>query len=79
MVAVDVYDHTGKPNPATRDRLLHAAFHRGIVLLGCGQAAIRFCPPLVITSTQIKFVLNTLSSCLEDCLDVPIESSTEMF
>lgn len=65
MVAVDIYNRQGNPDPAKRDRLLQAAFHRGILLLGCGQAAIRFCPPLVVTSAQIELALHTLADILE--------------
>ena len=74
MVAVDVYDRHGNPCKVARDQILHAAFHRGVLLLGCGQAAIRFCPPLVITSPQIKFALNTLADILETPMDMPIEN-----
>jgi 4-aminobutyrate aminotransferase len=40
-------------SPAERDRIIQACFHRGLLLLGCGEAAIRFCPPLCITAEQV--------------------------
>ncbi len=64
MVAIDVYDRQGNPDPATRDRLIQDAFYQGLLLLGCGQASIRFCPPLVITNEQINIALNILTKVL---------------
>ena len=66
MVAIDVYDRQGNPDPATRDRLLQDVFYQGLILLGCGQASIRFCPPLVITSEQIDIALSILSKVLKN-------------
>ena len=55
MTAVDfVTDRdTRRPNPAVRDAVITQAFHRGVLLLGCGESAIRFSPPLVISRMQI--------------------------
>lgn len=60
MVAVDVFDHAGNLDSELRDRLVEQAFLRGLLLLGCGKAAIRFCPPLVIDSDQIQIALHIL-------------------
>ncbi len=64
MVAVDLWDGEGKLNPKLRDSILHAAFHRGLLLLGCGKAAIRFCPPLVIDERQIHIAIDILKDVL---------------
>jgi len=40
--------------PAERDRIIQSCFHRGLLLLGCGEAGIRFCPPLCITAGQVE-------------------------
>ena len=66
MVAIDVGDRQGNPAPATRDRLLQDAFYQGLLLLGCGRASIRFCPPLVITAKQIDIALNILTQVLKN-------------
>ncbi|MFO0804188.1 MAG: aminotransferase class III-fold pyridoxal phosphate-dependent enzyme [Gemmataceae bacterium] len=47
--------------PAERDRIIQACFHRGLLLLGCGEAAIRFCPPLCITAEQVEQCVAILS------------------
>ena len=54
MVAVDLLDEEGNYDHKLRDRIIQDAFLRGLLLLGCGKAAIRFCPPLVINSEQIQ-------------------------
>ena len=55
MTAVDfVADRaTRKPDPRFRETVLEQAFHRGLLLLGCGESAIRFSPPLIISRAQI--------------------------
>lgn len=64
MVAVDLLDKEGNLNKQLRDNILQQAFHRGLLLLGCGKAAIRFCPPLVIDSEQIHTALNIIAEIL---------------
>lgn len=54
MCAVDiVHKKTGKPDAKLRHRMLQGAFERGLILLSCGDIAIRFCPPLCINRTQL--------------------------
>jgi 4-aminobutyrate aminotransferase len=64
MVAVDLWDEEGNLDRKMRDRIIQEAFLRGLLLLGCGKAAIRFCPPLVIDSNQIHIALDILSDIL---------------
>ena len=55
MVAVDLVTsrETREPDPATRTAVVTEAFHRGLLVLGCGESAIRFSPALVISRAQI--------------------------
>ena len=64
MVAIDLLDAAGKPDGKLRDKIVDAAFYKGLLLLGCGKAAIRFCPPLVIDSDQIQIALDILEALL---------------
>ena len=60
MRAMDLLDPTKghAPDPVLRDRMVELAFERGLLLLGCGKSAIRFCPPLCITAVaQIDVAL----------------------
>jgi 4-aminobutyrate aminotransferase len=64
MVAVDLLDEEGNLDHKLRDRIIQEAFLRGLLLLGCGKAAIRFCPPLIIDSNQIQIALQIISDIL---------------
>jgi 4-aminobutyrate aminotransferase len=64
MVAVDLLDEQGNLDHKLRDRIIQEAFLGGLLLLGCGKAAIRFCPPLVIDSDQIQIALQIISDIL---------------
>jgi 4-aminobutyrate aminotransferase len=68
MTAVDIVKDRDKQilDPALRDELIQAAFRKGLLLLGAGESAIRFCPPLCITSGQIETTLLILSHVLAD-------------
>lgn len=58
MTAVDL------PSAAMREKVIQGAFHRGLLLLGCGETAIRFCPPLCVTAAQVETCLEVLDSVL---------------
>lgn len=62
MVGADVLAPEGSPDSdgAWRDRIVQAAFHRGLLLLGCGERTLRFCPPLCITREQVDTALDLL-------------------
>ena len=67
MVAMDVV-RPGDPSaldPAGRDQVVQAAFRRGLLLLGCGEAAVRFCPPLCVTARQVDKALEILDEVLD--------------
>jgi 4-aminobutyrate aminotransferase len=48
-----------------RDEIVDACFYEGLLILGCGENTIRFCPPLVITQAQIETALRILRSVME--------------
>lgn len=58
MTAVDL------PSSALREKVIQAAFQRGLLLLGCGETAIRFCPPLCISAAQVDTALAILDEVL---------------
>jgi 4-aminobutyrate aminotransferase len=63
MTAVDVVSSRAPYvlDPKGRDALIQAAFEAGLLLLGCGPAAIRFCPPLCVTREQVAKALAILA------------------
>jgi 4-aminobutyrate aminotransferase len=52
------------PSAATREKVIQTAFQRGLLLLGCGDSAIRFCPPLCISAAQVETALSVLDGVL---------------
>jgi 4-aminobutyrate aminotransferase len=54
MAGVDVINRkTSRMDGRLRKRILQQSFERGMILLPCGEASIRFCPPLCINETQL--------------------------
>jgi 4-aminobutyrate aminotransferase len=63
MVGMEV-GSDGAPDPALRDRIIEAAFHRGLLLLPCGPSTVRFCPPLCLTAQQVQIGLEIVDNAL---------------
>ncbi len=67
MVAMDLADErNNSPAPMLRDEVVQAAFHRGLLLLGCGESAVRFCPPLCVSSEQVETALQLVDAVLTE-------------
>jgi 4-aminobutyrate aminotransferase len=66
MVAMDLIKERDPylHDPALRDEIVNAAFHHGLLVLGAGESAIRFCPPLCITAEQVEVALGILGKVL---------------
>lgn len=69
MCAVDIVSRSsGKLDVKARGRIANEAFQRGVITLPCGQAGIRFCPPLCINETQLEVGLKLFD---EDVATLP--------
>lgn len=51
--------------PEIRDGVVRQAFERGLLVLGAGRNTLRLCPPLIVTSDQADFAVDTLEECLK--------------
>ncbi len=47
-----------------RNRIVRRAFEKGLLLLGCGDNTIRFCPALTVTEEEIDVCLGILEECI---------------
>jgi 4-aminobutyrate aminotransferase len=67
MTALDIVQDQARnsPAPALRDEVVQAAFQRGLLLLGCGESALRFCPPLCVDGAQVETALRILDDVLK--------------
>jgi 4-aminobutyrate aminotransferase len=69
MRAIDVlHPTTGRPDGSLRDKIVDAAFYHGLLLLPCGEAAVRFCPALCVTATQIDAAMGIFDRVLTECV-----------
>jgi 4-aminobutyrate aminotransferase len=58
---------TREPDEKTRDRIVDQAFHRGLLLLGCGKSTIRLSPPLSVSYQEIDEAMNILEEAITIC------------
>jgi len=49
-----------------RDEIIQGAFHKGLLLLGCGQNSIRFCPALTVSQNEIAVCLSIFEETLRE-------------
>ena len=49
-----------------RNRIVHMAFEKGLLILGSGDTTIRLCPPLIIDEEQAAFAVQTLDGILSE-------------
>jgi len=56
MVGVEIVKNrsTKEKAPQERNAIIQGAFQKGLLLLSCGESAIRFSPPLVVTQEEVK-------------------------
>lgn len=67
MLAIELVRGTERlPATAERDLLVERCFHKGLLLLGCGESAIRFCPPLVISDDDARTALAIMAGALTE-------------
>ncbi len=55
---------TKEPADALRDAVVHNAFERGLLLLGCAKSVIRIAPPLSISKDEIDYGLEIFEEAL---------------
>jgi 4-aminobutyrate aminotransferase len=56
-------------NAERRNRIVHLAFAKGLLLLGCGRNALRFCPPLTVTREEVDTAIEILGQALDESRD----------
>jgi 4-aminobutyrate aminotransferase len=64
MIAMDIHCG-GAPAPALKEKVVDTAYEHGLLILGCGESAIRFCPPLCVNAEQVQKGLEILGTVLQ--------------
>ena len=67
MVAVELVKdrETKEPATALRPRLIKKAFEKGLLVLGCGENSIRFCPSLTVKPDEVDLCLSIFEDALK--------------
>jgi 4-aminobutyrate aminotransferase len=68
MIGVEIVGDRKAKEPAAdlRGRILQAAFHKGLLILGAGESTLRISPPLLIGEEQADFAVRMLDDCIAD-------------
>ncbi|MBW2094262.1 MAG: acetyl ornithine aminotransferase family protein [Deltaproteobacteria bacterium] len=71
MVAVELVKdrETKKPARDWRNEIITAAFRKGLLLLGCGENSIRFCPALIVSSQEIDTCLSIFGEAVKEVIE----------
>jgi 4-aminobutyrate aminotransferase len=69
MIGAELRDLGELAAARLRDRIIDLAFHRGLLLLPCGAATVRFCPPLCLTARQVEIGLELLDSAMAAAME----------
>jgi 4-aminobutyrate aminotransferase len=59
-------DAAGALDPTLRDQVVKKCFEEGLLLLGCGESTIRFCPPLIVSRDEVDTAVAIFESVLGD-------------
>jgi 4-aminobutyrate aminotransferase len=68
MVGAELVKDRARKTPAGdwRARIIQRAFEKGLLILGCGQNSIRFCPSLTVSADEIDVCLSIFEECLKE-------------
>jgi len=69
MIGMELIDpSTREPARALCDAVVTRAFHRGLLLLSCGQSTVRFMPPLMIGEADVDEAMVLLEAVLAEAI-----------
>ena len=68
MIGVELAkpDEARTPDAQLRDAVVKGCFEKGLLLLGCGESAIRFSPPLIVDEAEARVAVEIFASVLEE-------------
>ena len=68
MIGIELVRDRDTKEPAAEevDEVVQACFHKGLLLLSCGENALRLCPPLVVDEEQAEIAISILDMVLEE-------------
>ena len=48
------------------EEVIQRCFHKGLLLLSCGESTVRFCPPLIVSEEQAEIAIAILDEALTE-------------
>jgi len=68
MIGIEIVrdQKTKEKAPDLRNKLVQAAFQKGLLVLGSGDTTLRLMPPLLVNEEQANFAIRTLDGCLTE-------------
>jgi 4-aminobutyrate aminotransferase len=55
-----------RPHVEAQKAVIQASFRRGLLLLGCGESTVRFCPPLLVDEQQVRTAVTIFGEALAE-------------
>ena len=79
MVAVELVKDRETKEPAKdwRAKIIEAAFRKGLLLLGCGENSIRFCPALSVNSEELDVCLTIFEEAVSEGVKTSAKGSKQ--
>jgi 4-aminobutyrate aminotransferase len=68
MIGVEfvIANGAGVPDAALRDRVMMKCFEKGLLLLGCGESTLRFCPPLLVSKEESATAVEIFAAAVDE-------------
>ncbi|TFH08386.1 MAG: aminotransferase class III-fold pyridoxal phosphate-dependent enzyme [Candidatus Atribacteria bacterium] len=67
MIGIElVKDEKKTPAREERDRIINAAFSKGLLLMAAGESSLRLIPPMIINRQQLDMGLTIMEDCLKE-------------
>lgn len=59
-------DAVHAPDAQLRDQVIQKTFEKGLLLLGCGESTVRFCPPLIVNKAEAQTAVDIFGQTLKE-------------
>ena len=68
MIGAELVRHNDANQQATDEceEVIQRCFHKGLLLLSCGESTVRFCPPLIVSEEQAEIAIAILDEALTE-------------
>ncbi|HET6887837.1 MAG TPA: aminotransferase class III-fold pyridoxal phosphate-dependent enzyme, partial [Candidatus Udaeobacter sp.] len=70
MIGMELVSDRASRNPCkfSCHTVITRAFHRGLLLLSCGQSTVRFMPPLMVSVAEVDEAMTLLEAALVEAM-----------